>query len=281
MSRNLLKAGYVVCSSEEKLVIDNNQRVAERLRLLERKNILPKSGEALHAAEQDGVEYEPGFQSGLAAESVEAGAVNDDTPPGPTAEEITAQARQEAEEILKTAQTQAQSVREQAYEEGKQEGYSAGYNDGMQKVQELEQELEQQRRLMEQQYWQKVEELEPQFVDVMNDIYEHVFRVKLSEDRTLILNLLEGAIKGIEGSRDFIIHVSQADYETVRQSKAELEAKTAGLGATLELVEDSTLLKNECMIETGSGIFDCGLGTQLEGLQKELKLLAYENKGGK
>lgn len=44
----------------------------------------------------------------------------------------------------------------------------------------------------------------------------------------------------------------------------------------VELLEDATLGKNECMIETGNGVFDCSLGTQLEALNEELRLLSYE-----
>lgn len=43
----------------------------------------------------------------------------------------------------------------------------------------------------------------------------------------------------------------------------------------LEVVEDITLHKNECMIETDGGVFDCGLGTQLDELTKRLKLLSF------
>ena len=52
----------------------------------------------------------------------------------------------------------------------------------------------------------------------------------------------------------------------------------AGLTAieNVELLEDVTLGKNECMIETGNGVFDCSLGTQLEALNEELRLLSYE-----
>ena len=46
--------------------------------------------------------------------------------------------------------------------------------------------------------------------------------------------------------------------------------------STVEIVEDMTLGKGECMIETESGIFDCGLGTQLSELRQKLKLLSYE-----
>ena len=43
-----------------------------------------------------------------------------------------------------------------------------------------------------------------------------------------------------------------------------------------DILEDATLGRSECMIETGNGVFDCGLGTQLEALNEELRLLSYE-----
>ena len=46
--------------------------------------------------------------------------------------------------------------------------------------------------------------------------------------------------------------------------------------ATMEIIEDVSLHKNECLIETEGGIFDCGLGTQLSELTRKLKLLSYE-----
>ena len=44
---------------------------------------------------------------------------------------------------------------------------------------------------------------------------------------------------------------------------------------TVDVVEDAAVAKNECMIETENGIYDCGLGTQLDELRKKLMLLAF------
>ena len=59
------------------------------------------------------------------------------------------------------------------------------------------------------------------------------------------------------------------------QKKALTEGAVSGRGV-VEIIEDVTLRKNECMIETDGGIFDCGLGTQLEGLTNKLKVLSFE-----
>jgi flagellar assembly protein FliH len=46
-----------------------------------------------------------------------------------------------------------------------------------------------------------------------------------------------------------------------------------------EIIEDVTLKTGDCMIESDGGIWDCGLGTQLELLVKQLKILSYEESG--
>ena len=40
--------------------------------------------------------------------------------------------------------------------------------------------------------------------------------------------------------------------------------------------EDVTLKKNQCLIETDGGIFDCSLGVELKELKKQLLLLSYD-----
>ena len=43
-----------------------------------------------------------------------------------------------------------------------------------------------------------------------------------------------------------------------------------------EIVPDVTLSLGQAMIDTGSGIIDCSVGTELEGLRKQLMLLSYK-----
>ena len=43
-----------------------------------------------------------------------------------------------------------------------------------------------------------------------------------------------------------------------------------------EVIEDATLKPNDCLIESDGGIWDCGLGTQMDLLEKQLRILSYE-----
>ena len=112
------------------------------------------------------------------------------------------------------------------------------------------------------------------FVDKITEIYEHVFMIDLSDKRELVHYLLTDAMRNIEGGKTFLVHVSKEDYEYVNANKADLSQGLPGT-STLEVIEDMTLSESQCFIESDSGIFDCGLGTELALLKKELKLLSF------
>ena len=117
-------------------------------------------------------------------------------------------------------------------------------------------------------------ELEPKMVEALTDIYSHVFGTDLSDRSDVVLYLLKDAVRNIEGARTFLVHVSKDDHEYVNANRDEL---TAGLGnaVTVEIIEDVTLTAGNSFIETDGGIFDCAIGTELELLKKELRILSY------
>ena len=90
------------------------------------------------------------------------------------------------------------------------------------------------------------------------------------------MHLLANAMRNLEGGNGYLIHVSKDDYPFVSMQKKELVKGTSINPEDMDIIEDATLDRSECMIETGNGVFDCSLGTQLEALHEELRLLAYE-----
>ena len=93
--------------------------------------------------------------------------------------------------------------------------------------------------------------------------------------KEILLHLISTTIRRTEGTREFLIHVSKEDYPYVNENREILHACLMSENARIELVEDLTVQAGECLIETEGGIFDCGLGTQLEELNRKLKVLSY------
>ena len=110
----------------------------------------------------------------------------------------------------------------------------------------------------------------------MTGIYEHIFHVSLKNSRDLVVYLIANTMRKLEGNSGYLVHVSKEDYPFVSMQKKELIKGTGIPLEAIDILEDATLGRSECMIETGNGVFDCSLGTQLEALNEELKLLSYE-----
>lgn len=90
------------------------------------------------------------------------------------------------------------------------------------------------------------------------------------------MHLIDSTLRKVESSRTFIVHVSAEDYPYVNmQKQALVEGAVAGRGL-IEIIEDIALIKGDCLIETDGGIFDCGIGTQLEELTRKLRVLSFE-----
>ncbi|MDE6701107.1 MAG: hypothetical protein K2K10_08885 [Acetatifactor sp.] len=290
---NLLKVGFANVQNDERRVIDSNDLAARRIEELAQKMALEAQAGSMGG--EDG--SEDGFMAGLSAEQVE-GLLSDDeggsnvikantnadreqilSDAQQEAEELLAQAREQAEaqaeQILSDARAQAEAARESITVQARQQGYQEGMHQAEMELARKEQALKERLQAMEAEYEGFVEQLEPRFVDAITGVYEHLFQVELSSYRGILMNLIAATVRQVEG-RDFLVHVSAEDYPYVSMEKKTLTEALASPNATLELVEDITLQHNECMIETEGGIYDCGLGTQLSELAQKLKLLSYE-----
>lgn len=288
--RNLYKAGWVRVDGEEKCVIDSNNLVAERIE--EWENIRRANAAALPTFDEEGGEDEPEFVSGIEGEELDAlfadgessgNVIKAGEAAGPDlaeaeaeAQRIVAEAQFKANSMLDDARRESDIIRTNAVEEGTRQGYDEGYARGMSEVDGMKQELAERKRQLEAEFDELLENLEPRFIETITDIYSHIFGVDLMDNRDILVHLIDSTLRKVESSRTFIVHVSAEDYPYVNMQKQTLvEGAVAGRGL-IEIIEDIALSKGDCLIETDGGIFDCGVGTQLEELTKKLRMLSYE-----
>ena len=286
MSSNLLKRGFTQLVEEDARVINTNDLVAKRIRELSARM---QQGEGA------------GFVSGLAADKVEALVADGDAEEnegdpqtsgnvikaGEDLQKLREEAEAEAQSILEDARAQAESILqdaraqaeaqkadilEQARRQGQQEAKAEADRTEAQRVSEYQKKC----AALDAEYQKMIDELEPKFVDTITGIYEYIFHVDLHSYREVLCYLISSTMRKTEDNRSFLVHVSKDDYPYVSMQKKQIMAGATAPNSTVEIVEDMTLGKGECMIETESGIFDCGLGTQLSELRQKLKLLSYE-----
>lgn len=280
LSRNLVKRMYVAAAEEETRVIDTNVLAERRLAELASKKETAVSEGFVAGLNATRVEVLPeeAVQEAEPEESLEH--VSEEAQRILEQAAVDAQvkitdAQVQAEQIRKEARQQAEEERIQVLEQAKLQGYDEGYANAQAEAERLRQEYALKEQQLEAHYQQMIDELEPQFIDAVTDIYEHIFGIGLEDQKEVLAHLISNTIRKVEGSHSFIIHVSKEDYPFVSMQKKQLMAGAAAGNSTVEVVEDITMGQSECTIETDGGIFDCGLGTQLSELKKKLMLLAY------
>ncbi len=223
---------------------------------------------------------EDGFVAGLNLEAVEVVPKEETI----SMEELLEQRKAEAEGILENARIQGQNIlseaRQQAeavLEDAKKEGYEAGLSEGRQQAQqelnELRRQMDEERKTQQKAYQKQMEELEPQLVDVIADVFAKVFHVQFDDKKEILIYLIQNTILGIEGAKEFQIKVGTEDFEFLKSHMGEVTERV-GKSVTLELMEDAGMKDGQCMIETDSGVFDCGKDIQLENLIKAIRSLS-------
>lgn len=267
---NLLKYNSFVVKDTNDFVIDSNQKVMDKISSI-KKNI--KAASFITPGEPDA----DGFVSGLNAQVVEELTEPEEAA---TQEELNVQ----TEEILEAARNEADNIISQAHKEAeyyinaaKDEGYEQGLKNASadvdKKIKELEDEYANKRNELEAEYRQKEAKLEPELVDTLLKVFSKVTHTMAEDKKDMIICLINSVMNNTDISREFIIHVSPDDYRFTI-SNQNLISSAVSKDTQIEITEDATLKRNECLIETDAGVFDCSLDVQLDNLIKDIRILS-------
>ncbi len=258
---NLIKSNFIYVNSSKK-IIDSDTC----FKTLAQKNILPQVEDLQNEAKENQ------FVGGMNVVNMQRLIDEEQALIIQSAERTVNEARQKAIDIVNQAKEEAESIRSLAIEEGKKLGYVKGFEDGSKEIEHLETELKEKLKKQEQDYQTLLQELEPKFVDVMSGLIEKLTNVIVEDQKGVILHLINQAINNLEQSGEFIVWVSKEDVEFVKSQKDSIMG-SLNKDVMLQILEDSCLSKNQCLIETNGHYIDCSLDIQLSNLVKSLKML--------
>lgn len=272
--------------------IDMDKRIIDCNELISRK--LEKIRDELERKAQDF--SEDGFTLGLNAENVEELLSEEKETRESTAaaeemaREIIENAKSEAERIVGMAENDADSILRKASEKrmgiiqsASREGFEKGYQEAEEqcrKEYEAKQaELESRKAELEEELKQQKEELEPVLVDTILDVFQNITHLLLEDKKDLILEVVNSALEDIDVSKTYLIKACHEDAVFLKENKDRI--LSASGDADIEIVEDQTMKKGQCMIDTDFGIVDCSLDVQMEELIKDIKIISCMGKSTK
>lgn len=274
LSSNIVKWNYIHFDNEEKHVIDSDSRKGLLAELLS----VPK--ETIDSAfEKKEKEKQVEEEKKLSAEQALAKSRKELEEEKKRFEEekekIIIKAKLDAEQIINLAESQAEIMKTAAYEEGKNTGYAEGKSQAEEEIAREWEMIHAQKQENEEEYARILNETEPRFVDIMIGLIQKITGVVIADKREVILHLVHSGILQIGRSKQYNIHCSKEDYMLLEKEKGNLY-EAIGRTDGIEIIEDNTLQKNQCMIETDKKILDCSLDVQLNNLIETIQLLDIE-----
>ena len=268
---NLLKQRYVINLESEKVIINADDRFAAA-NVNHSQREVASSGESIPGSE----ELLDGFLAGLEAEAITL-------EPQITPEELLAEAQEEADAILAAANAEAARIANEAsdhaallYEQKRQEGYAAGTQQLQEEFEakraELQAEYEAKEAELQASYEAKMETMESDLVDVMIRVFHKVFHVQFDNKKQILLHLIKDTLLGVDAGKNFTIRVAETNFKFIESHVADIKEKI-GNDVTIDVVNDMTLEEDDCIIETTTGVYNCGIDMVLSNLEKDIKSL--------
>lgn len=258
-----------MCNEKKKKVIDYNQMISEKISLIQN-----KLGNACDEVAATGE-----FVEGIDAESVEklltedSDDIHDNIEANERASQIIELANSDAEAIIENAKAECESIKQSAVQAGKAEGYNSGKIQALQEIEQKKQEIELEKKRLSDEYEKKAAQIEPMLVDTILEVFAKVTHVLSEDKKDLVLQLVQDAITKNEFSSDFLIRVSTDDYKFIIDNKEKID-NSVSEKVHVEIVEDPTFSRGQCMIESDGGIYDCSLDIQLENLINSIKIMS-------
>ena len=185
---------------------------------------------------------------------------------------ILEEAESKAAEIIKQAELEAEKIKSKAHAQGYEQGYEDGKKVSEDELEQGREALKNKAIELEEAYEGMLREAEPLMAEVISELVDNMVG-HYADHKDVILFLVRLALSELTTYGEFIVKVSQEDYDYVIQHKDELDIEV-GDKVTLEIVKDSGLLNGDCLIETAYGSVDASLHVRRESLKQELRLIS-------
>ncbi len=185
------------------------------------------------------------------------------------AAEIVAKAREEAAAIESDARTalsdEIETARKEGYAQGREEGYNTGKAEVDRLVERLHTVLERAQLKRE----EILAETEQQIVDLVLLIARKVIKVMSENQRTVVISNVVQALRKVKGRGDITIRVNVDDLKLTSEHTKDFIRLIEGV-KNVTVVEDSSVDRGGCIIETDFGEIDARISSQLTELEQKI-----------
>ena len=192
---------------------------------------------------------------------------------------LVVEAKQSAEEMTTMAESAVAEIRKKAEEEGYEKGREEGYTEGQAEVARL---IEQLHSIIDKTIEKRndiIDESETQVINLVIMIARKVVKVISENQKNVVVNNVIQALRKLKSKGEVLIKVNLSDVELTSEHIKDFMRMVENI-RSVTVVEDSTVDKGGCIIETDFGEIDARISSQLHEIEEKiLDLVPIKTKG--
>ncbi len=196
------------------------------------------------------------------------------------AQKIRQEAEEEAQRILGEAQAKAaeleqqigqkvQAIQKEAEERGYQEGHERGYQEGRGEAQRLVERLHAVLAKAIEKRAEMLSEAETQVINLVLLISRKVIKVISENQKNVVINNVVQALRKLKSRGEVVIRVNLADLELATAHINDF-LKMVEHVKSISVLEDATVDRGGCIIETDFGQIDARIASQLHEIEEKI-----------
>lgn len=175
----------------------------------------------------------------------------------------------EKEEVQKEIDSLVSSAKSEGYKEG----YEEGFKRGQEEVDRLVAKIHTIVGSIADKRSQILEQSEAQVIELVLSIATRVVKTISESQKDVVIQNVKSALARIKSRTDIIIRVNMRDLDLTTSKMKEFQ-NSIEKAKSITIVEDATIEKGGCIVETDFGHIDARIGSQLREIEEKIRELA-------
>ena len=189
------------------------------------------------------------------------------------ANRIIGEAARKAEEVEGEIKQKIEKVEHEAHDAGYKEGREAGYEEGKAEVSRLVENLNRIITAAIEKRNEIVSESETQVINLVLLIAKKVIKVISENQKNVVINNVVQALRKLKSRGEVIIRVNLSDLELTSEHVNDFLQMVENV-KSVTVLEDSSVDRGGCIIETDFGQIDARISSQLHEIEEKIVELA-------
>jgi flagellar assembly protein FliH len=185
------------------------------------------------------------------------------------AQEIIKNAQEQAQQLIQDAKVQQQKIESEAHTKGYEEGHAEGYRDGEGEVSRLIERMHTMLDAVMQRREEILRDTETQIVELVILMTRKVVKIISENQKSVIMSNVLAALKKVKGRGEVTVRVNLEDVKLTTEHIDDFIKRVENIKG-MTVVEDSSVEKGGCIVETDFGAIDARISSQLTELENKV-----------